>query len=525
MRWLACLLVLCLPLAAQSRPIRLSVGEVSGVNPLLIYTEDQYLPIDLVFDRLVTMDAQGNFLPQILERWELSPDLKEARLEVRKGLQWQDGRPLDAQDILFTWRLIRTPRMRALADNQGTWIPDLEATGPHSLRIRSGTPLTTLLSELYNFFPVPRHAYPEVGDPLRHPFHLNPVGSGPYRVVPGARRERLVLQRWEGYRGPHPGVAPGFEFLQIGTLGAGAGPAPLGERLGRLGVDLLNGTSWFYNMLVRRGGPGLEPYVALHTVQDGFEAAWFNCDPRLSVMGDVRLRQAIANLLPWDEYARERQVRPVQVATSLWHPLSWASDPGAKALPKPALAAQLLDEAGWRLGPSGWRRNAQGQELVISLYITRPLSQDPFLRKYIAAINRAGVRVDAREADSQRMQEAQAAGRGDMWMGAWVNNGPDPNGDRLVYTSEGIANHSNYMRYANPEVDRLFELGRQEVDREARQEIYRRINRIIQRERPLVLLEYVPYYAIASRRLGGLGFSHRGTLYGFIPGMRGWRLE
>jgi len=525
MRRIFLLMASVLVLAGPPRPIRLSLNGLGTLNPLLIFTDDQYLALDLVFDRLVTLDARGNFQPGILERWTLSPDLKEAIMEVRKGLLWQDGRPLDAEDVHFTWKLMRTPALRALADNQGAGIPDMEILGPHTLRIRAREPMPTLLAALYNFYPVPRHAYGPVKDPKHHPFNWSPIGSGPYRVLPGASAQKVELARWDGYRGPHPGVAPGFEFhSQLSTIGAAKG-VPIAKRFAALGVDFIDATTWFASLLVRRGAPGLEGYVALSTVQDGFQAAWFNCDPRLSVMGDVRLRQAVANLLPWDEYARERQVRPVQVAMSLWHPLSWAADPSPKPLPSPALAAALLDGAGWWRGPSGWRQNAQSQELVLVFYHVRALMQDPFVRRYVEALTQAGIRVDARLTDYQRMQEIQASGTGDVWVSGWVNNGPDPDGDRLLYTTEGIPAHVNFLRYSNPELDRLFEAGRQEADLEARKEIYRRINRIIHRDRPLVLLEHTPYHAVASKHLAGVGFGSRGNLYGFIPGMRGWRLE
>ncbi len=524
MRTLLLLIATCLSLMGQPRLIRVTSGEITGINPLVLAFEDQYFAVDLIFDRLLTMDARGAFVPQILESYRFSADRKEAHLEVRKGLQWQDGHPLDAEDIVFTWKLLRSPRMRAF-DNQGVRIPDMERVGTHSIRIRSRFPLVTLEADLYTFFPVPKHLYGEVGDPKKHRFHMNPVGSGPYRVQPGSAPRHLTLLRWEGYRGPHPGTSAGFEISAAPDADPAWNRLPLAERLRQRSPDLYSGTSWLSNMLVRRGAPGLEGYLPLESVQDGFEAAWFNCDPKLSVMADVRLRQALANLIPLDEFTRQRQVRPVQVATSLWHPLSWASDPGTKPLPRPAMASHLLDEAGWPVGPNGWRRNAQGHELVLSLFHGRPMNRDPFLRQFIDAITQAGIRVDTRELTFQELQAAEAAGRGDIWMGAWVNNGPDPTGDRLLYTTEGIPSKTNYMRYSNPEVDRLFEAGSLEGDREARQEIYRRINRIIQRERPLIQLEYVPFYAIASKRLAGLSFSSRGTLYGFIPGMRGWRVD
>ncbi|MBI3132970.1 MAG: ABC transporter substrate-binding protein [Acidobacteria bacterium] len=505
-------------LFAQPAPIRVVGSELDGINPLLIFNEDQIPPIDLVFDRLVTMDAQGTFLPEILERWELSSDLRQATLVVRPGLTWQDGHPLDAEDILYTWNLIRSPRMIEVSDNFGRWIPSMVKVGPLTLKVTSELPMATLLAELYNFIPVPKHLYRAVVDPAKHAFNWAPVGSGPFKVLPGANPKEVRLVRWEGYRGIHPGQAPGFLFKALET---GFVPAMLAG-----GGDFFTYTGdWLSNYLLRKGAVGQGKLVAYNTVQDGFSALWINCDPKRSVLSDVRMRQALANLVPFEEYARQRAVRPIQVANSVWHPLSWAFDPSPKPLPKRGLALQLLDQGGWKLGPKGWRQNAQGKELILSLIMSGSLNRSPLVRKWVESLQSAGIRVDLQEVSGNQALKAQVEGRGDIWLSGWVNNGPDPSGDRLLYTSEGILSHTNFMGYQNPEVDRLFEVGRHEVDLDARKAIYHRINQILFRDRPLILLEYNPAYAITSKELKGVAFSSRGVHYGFIPGIRGWRLE
>lgn len=520
MRPLALLLSLALgwALNAQPAPIRIVIGELDGINPLILGFEDQLPPVDLVFDRLVSMDPKGNFLPEILEGWELSPDQREATLKVRPGLIWQDGHPLDADDILFTWNLVRSPRMVAISDNQGRWIPSMTKVGPLTLRVKGEHPMPSLEALLYNFIPVPKHLYPPVGDPAKHPFTWAPVGSGPYRVKPGANRKDVQLVRWEGYRGPHPGLAPGFHFQVV------EGRAIKAIAEGR--TDFYTYASpWISHYLLRKGAIGQGRAIPYNSVQDGFSAVWMNCEPRWSVLADVRLRQALGNLLPWEAYARERVVRPIQVAQSVWHPLSWAFDPTPKPLPKRELALQLLDQAGWRMGPNGWRVGPGGKELSLRLVLGVPLNQDPLVKAFVESITRAGIRVEVEVAPGPGTLKAQVEGRGDMWVSGWVNNGPDPSGDRLVYTTEGIQSRTNFTNYRNPEVDRLFEAGSREVDLEARKAIYHRINQILFRDRPLILLEYSPAYAVAQKDLKGVAFSHRGVHYGFYPGLRGWKLE
>ncbi|HJV22932.1 MAG TPA: ABC transporter substrate-binding protein [Holophagaceae bacterium] len=504
--------------AGQPTPIRILSTEVDGINPLLVTAEDQIPIVDLMFDRLVAMDSKGEFIPEILERWELSADQRQATLVVRPGLTWQDGHPLDAEDILFTWKLIRTPAMIKAGDNQGRWIPNMAKVGPLTLKVTSPLPMATLLAELYNFIPVPSHLYKPVTDPAKHAFNWAPVGSGPYKVLPGAKGAEVRLVRWDGYRGPFPGKALGFVFKSV----QGSYQKAMFEGAGDY---LTYSTAWLPNYLLKKGVVGDGRLVAYNAVQDGFTALWMNCDPQRSVLADVRLRQALANLIPFEEYARQRIVRPIQVANSVWHPLSWAFDPSPKPLPKRELALQLLDQAGWKLGPKGWRQNTRGQELILTFYVSGSINQNPVVRKWVEGLQGAGIRMDCQEVSSSTVFKMQFQGKGDVWMSGWLNNGPDPSGDRLLYSSEGIQSRTNWTSFRNAEVDRLFEQGAQEVDMEARKGIYHRINQILFRERPLILLEFSPAYVMARKELKGVVFSDRGMTYGFIPGMRGWSLE
>ena len=152
-----------------------------------------------------------------MESWTLLKGGREVVLKLRPGLSWQDGSPIQAEDVVFTWKALRLPRVRQVGDTVAgvTSLDSLVAEGPLTVRIHLKRPRGTLLSDLYNFVPVPRHHYQVGPNPLNDRVNFAPVGSGPYRVVGQATTRRLVLERWGGYRGVHPGVAPGFELLDL----------------------------------------------------------------------------------------------------------------------------------------------------------------------------------------------------------------------------------------------------------------------------------------------------------------------
>lgn len=211
-RMLASLCLLCCLRAAE--PIRVGVDEWTTLNPLLQAQDTDGEIIDLAFDRLVAMDAKGNFTPELLEKWTILKGGREVVLDLRPGLTWHDGTPIEAADLVFTWQTLRLPQVRAVGDTLGGVISldSLVAEGPLRVRIRLARPRGTLLADLYSFIPVPRKHYQMGPKPLNQPINFLPIGSGPYRVLERATTKHARFVRWEGYRGVHPGRWPVFKY-------------------------------------------------------------------------------------------------------------------------------------------------------------------------------------------------------------------------------------------------------------------------------------------------------------------------
>jgi peptide/nickel transport system substrate-binding protein len=75
-------------------------GEVHVVDPI---ATTNYRTRDLaymVFDMLVAMDSKGNYKPQMLESWTLSPDRSKYTFKLRPGLEFHDGSPVTAEDCV-----------------------------------------------------------------------------------------------------------------------------------------------------------------------------------------------------------------------------------------------------------------------------------------------------------------------------------------------------------------------------------------------------------------------------------------
>ncbi len=517
MRWLPFILSLCLSLGGQE-PLRIGVDSWTTLNPLLLAQDTDAEAVDLVFDRLVTLNAQGEFIPEILESWTVLSGGREVLLKLRPGLTWQDGRPIEAEDLVFTWKMLRLPQVRRVGDTTPgvASLDSVVAEGPLQARIRLSRPRGTLLSDLYNFIPVPRHLYQVGADPTKSPVNFLPVGSGPYRVKELATLKRVFLERWEGYHGVHPGTWPSIELKDMTseTRIISAFEA------GRVHFSLVGGLRYY---LVRKGASGAGVVRSTSVPLASCQAFFLNCDPGRSLLGEVAVRRALAELVPWEELARARRFFPARLASSFWPPESWAHDPTSRPLPQPERAVAILEQAGWRLGPDGIRVNAKGRRLEIVAFESARTSVSN-LRSLAAKALKVGFRIEVRQIAADDVFKKASDHEGDLWSYGW-SFALDPDVDSPLFTQDGYRTHANVMGYLNPEVERLFQEGRLTLEPKARQRIYRHISEIIYRDKPIIPLTYTLNRALFHRRLKGLAFNRLGQSYGFWPGRRGWKLE
>lgn len=519
MRWRPLLLAFSLLSGLQAGDtIRVAVNEWTTLNPLLMTQDTDTEAMDLIFDRLVTLDAKGEFIPELLESWTILKGGREVVLKLRPGMTWQDGRPIEAEDVVFTWQALRLPRVRQIADTVAgvTSLDSLTAEGPLTVRIRLKRPRGTLLSDLYSFIPVPRHLYQVGAKPAQASVNFLPVGSGPYRVVGKATTKRVALERWAGYRGVHPGQAPSFELWD--TTGEKAILSAFQEE--RLHFSAVPALQYY---LVRKGAQGVGLVQAMSVPQASFGAYFLNCDPKRSLLGDLAIRQAIAELVPWQHFARARRFFPSRLATGFWPPQSWAYDPEPRPLPQPERAASILDAAGWKLGPEGVRQDAKGRRLILVAYQPPPTTRPSNAALLATQAARVGMRIEVRTLPFQTVTEKAANHDGDLWAFGWTLS-LDPDVDSPLFTREGYRTKANVSSYLNPEMDRLFDEGRHTLDQEARKGIYHRISEIIDRDKPIIPISYMQTRVLVHHRLHGVLFNPLGQSFAFWPGRRGWVL-
>jgi peptide/nickel transport system substrate-binding protein len=86
---------------AGDRTIRASLNtELQSLDPVYASVNATRVFSYLVFDTLIAIDNEGQYHPQMLDNWEISPDRMSYRFRLRDGLTWSDGTPVTSEDCI-----------------------------------------------------------------------------------------------------------------------------------------------------------------------------------------------------------------------------------------------------------------------------------------------------------------------------------------------------------------------------------------------------------------------------------------
>ncbi|MEV4947103.1 ABC transporter substrate-binding protein [Streptomyces sp. NPDC053755] len=148
-----------------------------------------------LYDKLADFGADLAAVPRLAEKWEPDDALATWRVTLRKAT-FHDGRPVTAEDVLYSYRRIADPRgtFRAKASLEPIDLDASRALNPSTVEFRLKRP--------YAEFPNVLAAFGTYIVPAGTTAFGKPVGSGPFSFVSFTPGSSLVVKRndayWEG---------------------------------------------------------------------------------------------------------------------------------------------------------------------------------------------------------------------------------------------------------------------------------------------------------------------------------------
>ena len=120
----------------------------------------------------------GHDIPWLAKSWEWSDENKTLTLHLQSGVKWTDGQKFSADDVVFTYELLKKyPALNV----GGVDFDTITAKDPDTVVMTFTAPSETKFTSLVSAAIVSKHIWSKVGDPTKY-VDKNPVGTGPFTL-------------------------------------------------------------------------------------------------------------------------------------------------------------------------------------------------------------------------------------------------------------------------------------------------------------------------------------------------------
>lgn len=484
------------------------VGTTLRLNPVLDFANQVDRDIDrLLYRGLVRFDSRGNPTPDLAEDWAVSADGTLYTFTLRADARWHDGTPVTADDVVYTFSKFQDPDYPGPEDLKAFWENvRVIALEDQAVQFQLPEPFAPFLDYVAVGL-LPDHLLRGVSvtDLVDHPFHLEPVGTGPFQfdrfILEDDRIVGVSLVPSETYEGEGPFLER-FEFRFYPSQAAAYEAYKRGEvqGLGQVGQAQLPEVL---------ADPGLNLYAA---PLPRLGLVFLNLKhPEKTFFAEKPVRQALLAAINRQWIVDKALQGQAILAVGPIRPGTWAYSDSLTPDPfDPVRAARLLDDAGWELpvgaepGDQEYLRSKEGVPLAFELtYPDLPVYQTiaEALQANWAAI---GVKVSLAPVEPEALLEEVLEPRAFEAVLTELDLGPYPDPDPYPFWHDSQAESGqNYGGFTDRNISIWLEQARTNPDYGRRAQLYRSFQHRFQDQVPALLLYYPVYnYAVSSEIQG-----------------------
>jgi peptide/nickel transport system substrate-binding protein len=176
--------LLILPLFVRSvekGSLRIACFDFPGsFNPVYATGETAQAVANKIYQSLFYFDNRGNIRPELVDSFSCGEGSLEISLSLKKGARFADGSALGSRDVVATVALLKDPLFEYPYQSDLDFLEEIEATGPHDLRLRLRAPF----APWKNYLTFKVLCAGEIRRLGPEKFRRSvPRGSGPYRLA------------------------------------------------------------------------------------------------------------------------------------------------------------------------------------------------------------------------------------------------------------------------------------------------------------------------------------------------------
>jgi len=431
---------------------------------------------------------------------------------IRPDAVWGDGVPVTTKDVVFTWEVGRHPKTGVAGAELYERITSIDVKDDKTFTMHVNK-RTCDYQGINDFAVLPAHIdRANFSDPAEYKTRsayetdtTNPgLWFGPYRVTEVSSGAYIVLE-------PNPtwwGERPHFSRIVVRAV----------ENTAALTANLLSGD---VDMIAGELGLTLDQalqfekrygnrYAVVYKPGLIYEHIDLNLDN--PILADRRVRRALIHAIDREAISRQLFEGKQPVAHGQTNPLDRVYFDG---IPKydydPKKAGALLDEAGWKVGDGGIRRNEAGEPLQLEIMTTAGNKTRELVEQAMQSQWReAGIDVRIRNEPArvffgQTVRERRFTG---MAMFAWISSPENIprstlHSDEIPTADNGWAGQ-NYTGFNNKDMDKIIDDLEVVCEEEANRKLWDRMQTLYAEELPVIPLYFRANAFILPKWLKGV---------------------
>jgi peptide/nickel transport system substrate-binding protein len=411
-----------------------------------------------IFDKLVDLDKNGNIVPMLAEKWEISDDKKTYTFKLRQGVKFHDGTDFNAEAVKFNFE--RNMAKDSLRRNELNAVEKVTVVDPYTVKVELKYPFAPFLTVLADRAGM--MVSPDAAKKAGKDFMNKPVGTGPFILKQRVKGSTITLEKNPNY------WQKGLPKLDKVVY----------KIIPDDNVALMNLKSGDVDITTRFPAKEIaniknDPKITVINEEAlGYQGIFLNTSK--PPFNQKELRQAVDLLVDREAIVKvilSDTATPGHSPFSPKHFVYGDSDKFEK--PNVAKAKELLNKAG----------KANGFSFTLKMGTTPTNQQIGQMIQNM--LKPAGIDVKLEKVEFGTLLEQSKKGNMEATLLGWSGR-PDP--DQNIYDFLVTGGSQNDSRFSNPEVDKLLNAARAEMDEGKRKAIYDEVMKIVHEEVPYIYL-------------------------------------
>lgn len=458
------------------------------INPIFTTQSASASLQDLIFNKLIRWNSQGDIEPDLAKGWDISDDGLVYTFYLKKGIRFHDGVECTAEDVKFTFDKIIDPQVKSPFCSFFHLVKEFKVIDRYTFQAILTKPSASFI---YRFIReiAPKHLL-EQADLKNTRFNFHPIGTGPFKFKEWTADNQIILEYNRDYYKGRP-------YLDKIIVKTYSDSRELWTALMRQEVDLVLFLEREDYEIVKN-----DPAFKTHALAvDSYYAMVYNLDD--PILSDKKIREAIAHAVNRKSLIKRIAFGYGVECSGPFYPDSFGFNPEVKPFGfNPDKASELLFEAGWKDIDQDGILEKDGKELEIRMLVDR--RNDIYRRTAMLLrqqLQEVGIKLIVQLYSDEKMltQEFLTQNRPQAQL-KLLSTGVDPDHVAAYWISRAPERIYNLWKYNNPKVERYFFVGKISQNNGRRKWVYKEIYRFIYQDQPACFLFFpVWFHAVSSR--------------------------